>query len=961
MKISLDSFVAVVRRSGLVEGSRLDTLLDEFRGGSASHTEAQEFAAALVRNRHLTAWQAEKLLQGKHKGFFLGKYKLLRLLGKGGMSSVYLAEHVLMRRRCAIKVLPAKRVNDASYLGRFHREAQAVAALDHPNIVRAYDVDCEADSRMEIHFLVMEYVDGKSLLEIVMDDGPLRPVEAAEIMRQAAMGLHHAHAAGLVHRDIKPGNLLVDTHGIVKLLDLGLARFFEKDEESLTIQHDEKVLGTADYLAPEQAIDSHSVDARADIYSLGCTLYFSLTGHPPFTEGTLAQRLLAHQNREPNPVEAERDDVPESLLDILRKMMAKDRDERFQSASALASVLHDWLDVNGGEEWAALTDRIAQKSSDTAINTNRRKSGSGSRLKGGSDSSTGSGIPAGTDEQGGPPATAVASDSGNDELGAFLSQLESGGSDARPREEGSGSAVSFDSSAIQTGASDSTTPFAEQAQIKSTATRTKAAPPEPQQRPDGAPRSLSDIATESSIVRASRKSGTSRRPRQVEPAVAKPADSAIVEAVPVREPSSTVRRYRKPLIVAGSGLLVVLIAFGVWSAVSGPSDPDSNAPPDETVTTVPDDTTGVATTKPPENLGPEMTVGPDGDFTTIGAALDYLRQNFQPSAASEARTIQIAPGTYAERIVIDNSGLGTLFPENVRIVAADPANRPVLKPNGPEPVVDLQAEGITLDGLSIDAEGKNVAVKIGGYLVRTSLNNLSIRGFVQTGIEAAGARGLRNARTELRQIELQAGNPHAVGIRLTESDLPGPTAQITVQDCRFLGPLQTGIDVSDSVADVTVVTSMFHNVQQAIRFAAGIDLQRMKIANNTFYGSNNAILFAGPPQQGSTGLGIFQNLFAAGTGAEVAVEGSLPQPQAEALMSGSGGGRRYNWSDREPGTDGDPLNVFASDGHRGGPAIDFQSLTPGEPGFLKPRLAELASVVTQPVDSRKYIGALPPG
>lgn len=129
-----------------------------------------------------------------------------------------------------------------------------------------------------------------------------------------------------------------------------------------------------------------------------------------------------------------------------------------------------------------------------------------------------------------------------------------------------------------------------------------------------------------------------------------------------------------------------------------------------------------------------------------------------------------------------------------------------------------------------------------------------------------------------------------MGIRLTESDLPGPTAQITIQDCRFLGPLQTGIDVSDSVADVTVVTSMFHNVQQAIRVAAGIDLQRMKIANNTFYGSNNAILFAGPPQQGSTGLGIFQNLFAAGTGAEVAVEGSLPQPQAEALMSGSGRG-----------------------------------------------------------------------
>ena len=177
----------------------------------------------------------------------------------------------------AIKVLPKARVGDSSYLERFHREAQAVAALDHRNIVRAYDVDQEKD----VHFLVMEYVPGQSLHQLVAKNGPVDFVAAAEYMRQAAEGLQHAHRIGMVHRDIKPGNLLLDEKGIVKLLDLGLARFFDdKDENSLTVKHDEKVLGTADFLSPEQALDSHTVDGRSDIYGLGCTLYYSVDRSP---------------------------------------------------------------------------------------------------------------------------------------------------------------------------------------------------------------------------------------------------------------------------------------------------------------------------------------------------------------------------------------------------------------------------------------------------------------------------------------------------------------------------------------------------------------------------------------------------------------------------------------------------------------------------------------------------------
>lgn len=353
IKTNSESFIAIVKRSGLVEPNRLQTALKVLNEGGVNLDDARIVADELISRNLLTRWQADKLLLGKHKGFFLGKYRLLSLLGKGGMSAVYLAEHVLMRRRCAIKVLPKSRVMDSSYLARFHREAQAVASLDHPNIVRAYDVDKQVDRDSELHFLVMEYVEGSSLQELVEQKGQQDYADAAEYIRQAALGLEHAHQAGMVHRDIKPGNLLLDHNGVVRMLDLGLARFFhdEEGETALTIRHDEKVLGTADYLAPEQALDSHTVDARADIYSLGCTLYFLLTGHPPFTEGTLAQRLLAHQTKDPPPLEKDRPDIPPSLLAIIRKMMAKKPDDRHQSAKEVGQALTRWLRENASPEW----------------------------------------------------------------------------------------------------------------------------------------------------------------------------------------------------------------------------------------------------------------------------------------------------------------------------------------------------------------------------------------------------------------------------------------------------------------------------------------------------------------------------------------------------------------------------------------------------------------------------------
>lgn len=344
-KPNVETFVDLLERSGLVDKDQLTDALIE--ANKSTEGRAQDdvdlLAEQLVSRGLITRWQADRLLEGRYKGFFLKQYKLLSQLGRGGMSAVYLAEHVLMHRRVAIKILPKDRVADSSYLARFHREAQAAAALDHRNIVRAYDVDQDNGQ----HFMVMEYVEGRDLQQIVKQEGPLDYPTAAEYIRQAAEGLSHAHQANLIHRDVKPANLLVDRRNVVKLLDLGLARFTDEDRASLTVAYDENVLGTADYLAPEQAIDSHGVDARADIYSLGCTLYFLLTGHPPFAEGTLPQRLMAHQKQQPPSIYNDRPDAPADLVEICMKMMAKQPDRRYQSAREAAQALAQWLTSRG--------------------------------------------------------------------------------------------------------------------------------------------------------------------------------------------------------------------------------------------------------------------------------------------------------------------------------------------------------------------------------------------------------------------------------------------------------------------------------------------------------------------------------------------------------------------------------------------------------------------------------------
>ena len=336
MVISLLQFADFVKRSQLVEPSDVDDVVADL--SATREPSAANVAERLVSSGKLTKFQAKLLLSGKHRGFIIkDKYKILDQVGSGGMGKVFLCEHLILRRRVALKTLNSSQLSDPSAVDRFMREARAIAALDDPNIIRVYDVERDGPSPL----MVMEYVDGESLYDMVNSKGPLPVYQAALYISQTAQGLQHAGDVGIVHRDIKPSNLLVDKQGVVKILDMGLARFREPEAaDELTKKFDaDSVLGTADFLAPEQAVDSTNVDGRADIYALGGTFHFLLTGKPPFEAPTVAEKLLAHQMKPPPSI----DHVPVEVERIIRQMMAKKPDDRFQQPLEIVEALQPWL------------------------------------------------------------------------------------------------------------------------------------------------------------------------------------------------------------------------------------------------------------------------------------------------------------------------------------------------------------------------------------------------------------------------------------------------------------------------------------------------------------------------------------------------------------------------------------------------------------------------------------------
>ena len=298
MRITLDQLVENLSRSGLMSAEEASSLCQSLPAISArGPTDSSVVAQKLVGTGKLTAYQAECICRGETSGLVFDEYIILDKIGQGGMGVVLKAQHRRMERIVAVKKLPTAALESEDAVKRFYREVKAAARLTHPNIVAAYD----AREHEGVHYLVMEYVEGRDLAETLKERGPLPVEEAVEYIIQAARGLEFAHGEGIIHRDIKPANLLLDKKGTVKILDMGLARIATaagagEAPDQLTTSG--QVMGTCDYMAPEQAEDTHSVDHRADIYSLGCTLYRLLTGEPLYTGTTLMKVLLAHREAE---------------------------------------------------------------------------------------------------------------------------------------------------------------------------------------------------------------------------------------------------------------------------------------------------------------------------------------------------------------------------------------------------------------------------------------------------------------------------------------------------------------------------------------------------------------------------------------------------------------------------------------------------------------------------------------
>ena len=324
-----------VRKSGLAPMAEVEALAADPTGAPAGVWTPPHLLERLVRDHTLTEFQADRIAAGKYKGFVLGHYVILGRVGSGGMGQVFLAEHAEMRRLVALKVLTVPPAQSPTARERFLREARAAAALDHPHILKVFDLNREG----RLLYLVMEYLAGVNLQELVARAGPLSVGAAVSAATQVCDGLAHAHGRGLVHRDVKPANALIDAAGTVKLLDLGLVRSEADADSQLTAASGGAFLGTADYVAPEQAVDSSAVDGRADLYSLAATLYYLLAGQPLFPGGGAAQKLMWQQWREPKPLTVLRTDLPAGLWEVVRKGIAKRKENRYRSAREFAEAL----------------------------------------------------------------------------------------------------------------------------------------------------------------------------------------------------------------------------------------------------------------------------------------------------------------------------------------------------------------------------------------------------------------------------------------------------------------------------------------------------------------------------------------------------------------------------------------------------------------------------------------------
>jgi serine/threonine protein kinase len=360
MEFSVQNICGFLIRSRLLTPDEVKAMyqrwLDEAKDGT---NNAAQFGQWLVASGYVTDYQASLVARGLPDNFFLNQYKILDRLGQGGMAGVYKAVHSL-GQVVAIKVLPPSRAKDPRLFGRFQREARLALRLKHPNIVRAFQIG-ETNG---LNFLVMEYLEGETLEEVLKRRGKLPPAEAVRLVYQALMGLQHIHEQGLIHRDLKPSNLMLIPAAVagmpdntlqstVKILDIGLGRalFDETLAESGGKDHltgEGVLLGTPDYLAPEQARNAHAVDIRADIYSLGCVLYHALAGRPPFPDSNVITQMVRHLTEAPRPLREFNPAVPDGLQQILDWLMAKEPSQRYPTPERAAQALQVFLAAGSG-------------------------------------------------------------------------------------------------------------------------------------------------------------------------------------------------------------------------------------------------------------------------------------------------------------------------------------------------------------------------------------------------------------------------------------------------------------------------------------------------------------------------------------------------------------------------------------------------------------------------------------
>ena len=334
-----------MEKSALLTTEEFEAVKQEALDAPEQFNTPEKLAKHWIQTNLLTKWQVMQLLSGK-AAFFLGKYKLLNLLGVGGMGRVFLAEHTIMHRKVALKVISKEFSKNPEALKQFQAEARAIATLNHINIVQAYNFESEGDR----FYIVMEYVDGQSLEKRVLKEGPLPINDVVSYLRQSAKALRHAHQRNMIHCDIKPDNLLLNQDGQIKILDMGIAKLNDPKKKSQAQESEPKsdsqvkkdesnILGTVDYLAPEMASGEAQADPRVDIYSLGCTMFFLLTGQVPYPETTLIERILAHQEKPPRDPRELRPDTPKELAYIILKMEEKKPEDRYQSMDEVLAAL----------------------------------------------------------------------------------------------------------------------------------------------------------------------------------------------------------------------------------------------------------------------------------------------------------------------------------------------------------------------------------------------------------------------------------------------------------------------------------------------------------------------------------------------------------------------------------------------------------------------------------------------